>query len=48
MRLENDARANRSYMHRWVERADADNKQRQEKDLTKKKQMVANQQYLRD
>ncbi len=48
MREENDARANKSYMNRWIERADEDNKNRQTKEHERRQKMLANQQYLRD
>ena len=48
MREENDARANKSYMNRWIERADEDNKNRQNKDHERKQKILANQQFLRD
>jgi len=36
LREENDARANKSYMNRWMERADEDNKTRVTKENDRK------------
>lgn len=48
LREENDARANRSYMNRWVEKADEDNRKRAALDATKKQKLVQNQEYLKE
>ena len=39
MREENDARANRSYMNRWVERTEAENRTRKAQE-DRRKQVV--------
>jgi hypothetical protein len=36
LRAENDARANRSYMNRWVERSEEDGKVRNQKEQARK------------
>lgn len=48
MREENDARANKSYMNRWVERADEESKKLGQQSQARKDKMLANQQFLRD
>ena len=37
MREENDARANRSYMNRWVERTEVENRTRKENEDRRKR-----------
>jgi hypothetical protein len=37
LRAENDARANKSYMNRWIERAEEDSKIRNKKEEERKK-----------
>ena len=48
MREENDARANKSYMHRWAEKAEEENKRRAQAEDQRKQKALANQQFLRD
>lgn len=48
LREENDARANKSYMNRWVERTDEENKKLSLQEKARKDKMLANQQFLRD
>ena len=47
-REENEARANKSYMNRWIERAEVDNKKRNEVEQQRRVQMLENQKYLKD
>jgi len=37
LRAENDAKANKSYMNRWIERSEADSKARNQKEEARKK-----------
>lgn len=48
MRQENDARANKSYMNRWIERAEEDNRVRAVQEGARRQKMLANQQFLKD
>ena len=42
LRQEADARANKSYMHRWMERAEEDNQKRAADEQAKKKKVMEN------
>lgn len=48
LREENDQRANKSYMHRWVEQTAESDRQRQVVESNRKQKMLANQQFLRE
>ena len=43
MRAENDQRANKSYMHRWMEAAEEDQQKRTKVEQARKQKMLANQ-----
>lgn len=48
LKQENDAKANVSYMNRWMEMADQEQQRRALIEQQRKKKMLANQQFLRD
>ena len=48
LREENEARANKSYMNRWVERAEEDNRTKAKMEDARKQKLLANQDYLRE